>query len=423
MAASYLQRLRLFSREVRLYLIVSVLIGFSIEGIRAVLFNLYLLRLGYGPTGIGWINAAGALGFALFSLPAGALGTHWGSRRMLIAGVALLAVGNGMLPLASVMPTAWRTGWVLATTGVASLGVSLYWVNGLPFLMSATAPSERSHAFAVHVALSPLAGFAGSLIGGALPGSFAAMLGLSPDHPTAYGYPLTLAAALLLPGVLALWATRGSEAQQTEERVAEAGRAPHGLMALLALIVLFRLAGRGAVTAFFNVYLDAELNAPTRLIGTLSAAAQVVSVPAALVTPLLVARWGNSRIIFWGSLGLALSMLPLALIPHLGGAGVALMGMTALFSVTTAPFRVYSQEVVSPAWRPAMSAALIMAVGLSNGAMAVGGGYIVAALGYRSLFLAAAGLATVGAVLFWACFGALRGRAGHVESAARRSDQ
>jgi len=78
MTANYLKALRLFSRNVRLYLITTVLVGFCYYGIYAVLFNLYLLRLGYGPGFIGLVNAAGWSPVVVFALPAGALGSRWG---------------------------------------------------------------------------------------------------------------------------------------------------------------------------------------------------------------------------------------------------------------------------------------------------------------------------------------------------------
>ncbi|MFQ5794339.1 MAG: MFS transporter [Candidatus Bipolaricaulia bacterium] len=106
MATPYLHTLRLFSRDVRLYLITTVLLGFTIfGGIYSVLLNLYLLRLGYGPEFVGLFNAVGLLTFAVFSLPAGALGGRWGSRRTLIAGLGLTSVGLGVLPLAEFIPS------------------------------------------------------------------------------------------------------------------------------------------------------------------------------------------------------------------------------------------------------------------------------------------------------------------------------
>src|SRR5688500_7493583 len=114
MLQTYLQALRQFSRDVRLYLLTSALLGFTVFGwIATVLNNLYLVRLGYGPEFIGLVNAAGELSFALFGLPAGMLGARLNSRHMLIVGMALGVVVTLLLPAAEFVPAAGRSGWIL----------------------------------------------------------------------------------------------------------------------------------------------------------------------------------------------------------------------------------------------------------------------------------------------------------------------
>jgi MFS family permease len=410
MATTYLQVLRRFSRDVRLYLITAALFGFTVGGgISAVLLNLYLLRLGHGPEFIGLVNAAGMLAIAVFSLRAGALGGRWGIRRLMIAGLCLAVAGFGLFPLAEFIPTTWQAGWILATYLLGWLGIALYIVNSNPFLMGATSSEERSHAFSVQTALWPLAGFAGSLVGGLLPGLFATAVGVSLDDPAPYRYPLLIAAVALIPAVVAMLATREISPAYAEETVAEAGPAPYGLIALMALVALLQMAGEGAARIFFNVYLDAGLHVPTAQIGVLSAAGQLVAVPAALAAPLLMTRWGKERTYVLASLGLALSLLPLALIPHWGAAGLGFMGIMALALIALPANTIYHQEIVSPGWRAAMSGATTTMAGLSWSATAFGGGYIITALGYRSLFLTGAGLTVAGALLFWAYFRVPRG--------------
>jgi hypothetical protein len=82
--------------------------GFAFHSIRAVLLNLYLLRLDYDAEFIGLVNGATALVFTLFCLPAGALGTRWGSRRIMIVGVNSVAMGGGLLPLVEWRPSGDR---------------------------------------------------------------------------------------------------------------------------------------------------------------------------------------------------------------------------------------------------------------------------------------------------------------------------
>ena len=92
MTTTYLQRLRGFSRDVRLFLVTSLLTVFCFMGVYLVLFNLYLVRLGYGPEFIGLANAAGLLVYGVSSLAGGEIGRRWGSRRGMIAGLATLAL-------------------------------------------------------------------------------------------------------------------------------------------------------------------------------------------------------------------------------------------------------------------------------------------------------------------------------------------
>jgi MFS family permease len=407
---TYLQTLRLFNRNVQLCLITAAVIGFTIDGgVYAVLFNLYLLRLGYGPEFVGLINSAGMLTFALCSLPAGILGKRWGNRPMMILGLTLMLVGCGLLPLAEFAPAGWRPAWLVVTYVLNYLGVAMYFVNLAPFLMGAAGPAERNHVFSVQVALLALAAFAGSLIGGLLPGLFSTLLGVSPDQPVAYRYPLWLAAGLLIPAILAVQSTH--EVNPTSEpghtvkpNIDQPEALSFSLIARLTLVRLFQVAGVGATATFFNVYLDAGLQIPTAQIGFLAAFARLTAVPAALILPFLTARWGNNRIVVFATLGTALMILPLALISHWSAVGLGFMGVITFSSIRYAAFLVYSMELVPPRWRGTLSGAGEMAAGFSFAGIALGGGYIITSLGYTSLFLIGAGLTIIGALLFWVYF-------------------
>ena len=402
--------LRRFNRNVRLYLLSGALIGFTAAGgIYGVLLNLYLLRLGYGLELVGPVAAAGALSYAVFCLPAGALGRRWGSRRMMVLGMILIVLGNGVLPLAEFLPSPWQWKWLLATRALRALGFAFYMVNASPFLMSATGSEERTHVFSVQAALWPLSGFAGSLVGGFLPGLFASFLGVSLDGPEAYRYTLFVATVLLSPAVLVLLATREVGVEHRQEKVSQAGPVPLGPIVFMALVMLLQTAGMGAVQTYFNVYLDQGLEVSTALIGSLVAAGQLVGGIAALATPLVAVRWGYIRIVVWGSLGTALSLLPLVLVPHWGAAGLSFVGISALTTIRFAAIAVYQQEMVSTRWRTFMSGATNTASGLSFSFVSLGGAYMIPLLGYGNFFSMGAGLMAAGALVFWAYFRVPRG--------------
>ncbi|MFN2164869.1 MAG: MFS transporter [Anaerolineae bacterium] len=416
MTTGYVQTLRHFHRDVRLFLVSAALLGLAWDGVRTVLFNLFILRLGYGPEFVGLVNGVGALSFALSCPIFGAMVTRWGSRRPLIGGLAVLAAGFGLLPLAATLQGDARAVLLFTSNIVCHLGLALNLVSGMPFIMAVARPRERGHVFSLHLALAPLAAIAGSLLGGVLPEALASLLGLPPESALAYGLPMLLSALALLVGVLVLLQTSPTSGpsalasnSSTPATGAEVGPTPWVLLILMAVIMAFRFGGRGLVTTFSNVYLDEALSTSAALIGALSAAAQLVAVPSALVAPLLVARWGSARTIFWGSLGAALSALPLALVPAWTAAGVGLIGSASLFSMSMGPLRQISQEMVTPRWRGTMSSAYMMGAGLAFSLTSLIGGFIIVNQGYQTLFLVGIGMATISALLFWAYFRVPRG--------------
>jgi len=412
MIITYVRKLRLLNRNVRLFLISVATNGFCYYGISGLLSNIYLLRLGYGPKFIGLLSGVGFLTYALSGLPAGALGVRWGSRRTMIAGMAVTAVTPALTVLNEVMPPAIRAGWLMAVSLLGWLGGGLYTVNGYPFLTASTSPEERNHAFSIRVALWPLVGSVGNLVGGMLPGFFAATLGVSLDDPAPYRYPLLIPCLLYgfvaLPALLATREVHVERAPETRSK-GKRERVPYGLIVAVAFPLFLRVSGEWAARIFFNVYMDAGLHAPTSLIGALAAVGQLLAAPAALVTPLVIDRLGKERTIVLGALGVTLSLLPLALVPHWGAAGIGLAGIVSMAAVTTATGSIFSQEIVPPRWRAAMAGASNMAWGLSTSMMSIGGGYVIATWGYRSLFLMGACLTTLGALLFWAIFRVPRG--------------
>src|SRR3954452_1233883 len=317
------------------YFVAVALVGFAIDGgIYSVLLNLFLLRLGYGPEQIGLINAAGTLAFALACLPAGVIGARWGSRQIMLLGLALLAIGSLLLPLADLLAPSWRLAWLLAQVSVLYLGLALYFVNTAPFVMEAIRPEQRTHIFSLQTALLALAAFLGSMAGGFLPPMIEAVLGSSAAAPAPYRYALLVAGLAVLPAMLAIHSARPAAMPRAEVSTPVVAappiaRALIGLLAMIAIVRVLQVSGLAVTTTFFNVYLDSELLVSTARIGLLLALGRLVGIPgalpavgsvpripAALPTGPLTARFGNRGVVIGASIGTALCILPIALIPH-----------------------------------------------------------------------------------------------------------
>lgn len=410
MTTSYLRKLRLFGRDARLFLVAAGFIGLAYYGGAAVLQNLYLLRLGYGPEFIGLVFAVGSLMSALFSLPAQAFSRRWGVRRVMMLGMVTMPVGAALLPFAEFVPAGWRSAWILGASALSWMGGPLFMVNSAPFLAGSTNSEERSYAFAVFMAVFPFAGFAGGLVSGSLPQLFAGVLGTSLASPAPFRYPLWLAAALYIPGLLALLATRGDRASDSVAESREAGRAPTGIIVVLGAVALLRMTAAGAVQSFFNVYLDSELHLPPARIGTLMAIGQLLGGFAALAAPILMERRGKQRTFVAASLGASLGYLPLAFIPHWLAAGVGFLGITAMGSIAQPTVNVFGQDAVEPRWRTSVSGAAVMAMGLGYALAGLVGGRAITALGFRPFFTVVGFLPAAGALLFRTYFRLPRGR-------------
>ena len=407
--------LRLFSHNVRLFLLTAFLVGFGFDGgIFSVLFNLYLLRLGYGAEAVGAINSGGLFAFAIFSLPAALFGNWWGVRRMILVGLGVMLLGVGLLPVAELWGGGWQQAGLTGAYTIIFMGMGLYFVNSAPFMMASTAPANRDHLFSVQTGLMATAAFLGSLIGGALPALFARLLGTTLEFPAPYRFPLLLAGLLIVPAFLVLRRSANVSADDNEEEVADrdphapapAGKQPlpFGLFLLLLVVRILQVAGVATVFVFFNVYLDTHLQAATSTIGLISAAGRLIAVPVALLTPVFTRRFGNLNVVVWSCLIVSLGYLPMAFLPTVGAAAVGYVAIVGLSAMRYPATMNFSMRIVAPRQRGTLTGAGEMAAGVAFTGLALGGGYMITRLGYESLFLLTAALNLAGAFIFWYFF-------------------
>jgi len=224
MLLNYVHNLRSLNRNVLLYLAATCLIGFALDGgVFAVLFNLYLLRLGFGPEFIGQVIASGMITYSITALISGSVGERFGYRVMMVIGLILMSGGGFFLPLAEFLPRNWQQITIISLFSLLYIGMGFYYVNCVPYVTSISSEAEHSRAFSMQTAILALAAFTGSLFGGFLPAIFAGWFGLDLDHAAPYRYPLILASLALLPGVyILLLSHRVPKAEYSETVVATA---------------------------------------------------------------------------------------------------------------------------------------------------------------------------------------------------------
>jgi predicted MFS family arabinose efflux permease len=169
---------------------------------------------------------------------------------------------------------------------------------------------------------------------------------------------------------------------------------------MLALVRFLFVMATGAVLIFLNMYLDKDLGAGAAGIGLLLGAGRLFAAGASLFAPILAARWSKPNLILGASAGAAVSLLPLILFAHTGAAALSFVGVMTLMAIRIPTYAAYAMEAVTPSRRALMSGASEMANGLGFAVIGLGGGAIINAFGYRTLFLVSACLTIAGAFLF-----------------------
>lgn len=383
------------------YLIISTgVLAVSFFGIQMLLTVLYVLRLGYSVEYVGLFNASGALTYILASLPAGALGSRFGWRAAMVAGGVVTMIGMAMLPLTEFLPPNYQQAWPILSQVVVTAGWALISINQVPALMAATTVRNRNSAYAFNGVLRGLGTFIGTVVGGFLPLFFARLMGQAVEAPGPYRAALLTGAVLCLFGLIPLWLVRPPTTTQSVQLQGE-GAFPTLPVALLVLHVFLGQIAPAACQSFCNAYMDRELALSSATIGLLTGVGQFTTILAPLLTPRLAARYGNGWTLLMGTVGSALALLPLALIPHWSAAGAGRLGLLMLSAIWMPALQVFQMELVESRWRALTNGIISMAMGFAYASIGFGGGYLVAAWGYSALFALAIGVSLVGAGFMW----------------------
>ncbi len=388
-------------REVWQLSLATGLINAGYLSMMGLLKTIFVLRLGYGADFVGTLMAAGSLSFALASLSGGILGGRFGARRVMIAGAGVIAGGMALLPLTEFVPRPVQPFWPVLVQVVTSAGWAWVAVNLVPALMAFSRPENRKSAYGLKEAGAGLGMFSGAIVGGMLPGLFAGAFGLSLETAAPYRYALCVAvlvaAAALIP-VLRLADVPHIGQATTHVRTSAAALRP---FAPLIVAALLNHAAFAAVRVFYPAYLDRVFAMPTSLIGVIASAGTLLAVGGSLAGPRLIGARSSGFGMIIASIGMAASLLLLGLFDDWRAAGLGTIGTLALMGLWTLAYQVLQMEMAEPAQRSLVAG--VGWTGMSTGftLMSFGGGQIIAAHGYRPMFLLGAGLSATSALLMW----------------------
>lgn len=291
---SYWHRLRALNPNAKRYL-VSTIFRAAGFGVWSLLFNLYLISMGFDAAFIGLNNTLLSVASMTCSLPAGMLADRIGRKRAMTLGLL------GMT-LARCGAAAASQGWLIAASSVllGALG-PLFLTSVAPFLMENSSPRERAILFTVDAGLMSLSMFVASTAGGYLPGLFAAVLGVGAESTLAYRGAMWVAAAAVALTLLPILGLKPANPSGTRRSAAcltwrfwEHLSSPRLLARLTAPRVVIAF-GAGLLFPFLNLFYKERFGVSDAALGWVFGITNVFAAAMMLGSGVVAERWGNIR--------------------------------------------------------------------------------------------------------------------------------
>ena len=260
-------------------------------GIWTVMFNLYLLRLGFSTGFVGLFIMVDMLFHGLMAFPAGLLADKIGRRKAFFIATCISLIARGVL-LFTRDPAA-----LLVLAAVSGIGEAFHGVAGPPFIMENSEPEERPLLFSLNAMFLMVSRGVGS----ALPLIWAVTLGVPDLDITAAQGVLVASLPLTLIALAPLGLMTEKRADLVDsflDLFALKNVVNFDSIAKLTLCSLVVGIGFGLATRFFNVFFDLALDASDRQISTIFAVGAIAGAGAILMSGLLVRKWGRVRSIF-----------------------------------------------------------------------------------------------------------------------------
>jgi predicted MFS family arabinose efflux permease len=354
-----------------------------------ILYNLYLLELGFRENVLGQVASCMTLGTLLGAMPAAAL-----TRRVGLRGTLFIAVlGSAASALLRVLSI--NEAWLLSTAFLNGLFLSAWAVSYSPAIAGLTGEGNRRLAFSLDCATAMTIGVLGGLAGGRLPG-LVGHLAHATGPVESKRMVLWLASGLISLAAFPLARLRFQALPKTETRIYPRGRFLLGFLVSLGCWS----AATGAFNPFFNAFFAGRMRMSVERIGLTFSCSQASQLLALLLAPTVLKRLGEVAGIASMMLATALALAALAFSPAAGmAASVFVVYMSLQYMSTPGLFSMLMSRV-APGERSGASGLYFLVTSLAGSASALVAGVAISRFGYPSVLIASACTAALAAFLF-----------------------
>lgn len=412
--ATYIDRVRSFHPNARLYLLSVILTGAGL-GVYRLLFNFYVLSLGYDEALLGTLITTSSLTALLAALPMGYLVDRIGHKpALIIGGLVVSAAIAGMVFFPSA-PT-----FVLMNI-VIGLAQSLAGVTMGPFLMENSGEKERTYLFSFSSGLQMASAFFGNWIGGYLPTWMAGLQGSTPTSPDAYAWALAAIALAGAAGAVPLFFLRAPRISREARSVfapLSYFKQHSRLLGKLILPMLVTSLGAGLIMPFMNVFFRNVHNQPDPVIGAMFAWGSLAMGVGLLIAPPLADRYGKIQVVV---ITQALSipfLFALGFAPWFAVSAAAYYVRLTLMNMSLPVYQTFVMERVDVSARATVASLVSMANNVGWAFSPQISGWLQVRYGFQPAFIATLVLYIISIFLYWRYFWYPDQKAARARSAA-----
>ncbi len=291
--STYWARVSAFHPNARLYLVSAVLTGAAF-GVYRLLFNFYVLSLGFDEGLLGQLITLTSLSALLTALPMGYLADMLGRKNSLLLGGAVVAGSVAAMLFWPSVPMFYVMNLLMgAAQGLQTVTMS-------PFLLENSGEEERTYLFSLSSGLQMAAAFVGNSIGGYLPGWIASQQGVVATSSVAYAGALGIISVAAFAGLLPLFWLRTPVLKKSERALfapfAYARQHPVTLTKLIAPMLVTSI-GAGLFMPFMNVFFRVVHQQPDPIIGNVLAWGALAMGIGLMIAPPLADRLGKAELV------------------------------------------------------------------------------------------------------------------------------
>lgn len=396
----YAENLHKFKPNARLYLLNMVIAGAAM-GVFRLLFNFYVLSLGYDQALLGNLVTINSLTALLAALPSGFLADKIGRKGSLILA--------GVLSSFSIFAMVLFPGTAVfyATNVLFGLSQSLAAVTMGPFLMENSGEDERTYLFSFSAGLQMASASLGSWIGGYLPTWIATRLSVSPTDSSAYAGALVVIGFVDLLAVIPLVFMRTPKLERSQRSVfapVQYARQHPVMLTKLILPMLLTSIGAGLIMPFMNVFYRQVHLQPDPVIGALFAWGSLAMGIGLLIAPPLADRYGKIQVVV---ITQALSipfLVMMGFAPVFWLSAAAYYIRVALMNMSGPVYQTFVMERVEQSARATVASLVSMSWNFGWAFSPTISGWLQVNYGFGPVFLGTIVLYSISIYLYWAFF-------------------